>query len=370
MPLLTYANPARRRLRGGGILIAAALVLAAPSLQAAELAIASFEEIGQDAERKVALHLHLSGPIDGTEIDALSEVLGTLDIATLAPQARQIEITLDSAGGGFADGLRLADFFDAQIIATRVQAGARCLSACALAFLGGSRWDPDLAFVTSRRVVEPGASLGFHAPALALSEDGDFDSRSVASAYATALESMGALVDRDVTIPRGLIRAIITTPPNEMFILRTVDEFLAWDIDVDWRPADWQPDAVDIARICAHGNAWRMGLMAGNFNGARFGYASTEDVVAEIARDVLEYAPTGQDGPVIYGYATMPAMFQGQVCIVQLLREPGGWRPASLFYAVPDDGATLADVISYDLPVMSLSHLHTLPLDTDVHALN
>src|SRR6218665_1877038 len=74
-------------------------------------------------------------------------------------------VTLNGPGGSYGTGLDLADFFRANHITTVVERGAKCYSACAFAFLGGSGYSSDERTGTYiDRQIEPGAIVGFHAP--------------------------------------------------------------------------------------------------------------------------------------------------------------------------------------------------------------
>ena len=46
-------------------------------------------------------------------------------------------VCLDSPGGSFGEALRIAKFFKSKPVATKIEAGARCESACALIFMAG-----------------------------------------------------------------------------------------------------------------------------------------------------------------------------------------------------------------------------------------
>ena len=74
-------------------------------------------------------------------------------------------VSLDSPGGHYKTGIALADAFRANITATVVETGDTCLSACAVAFLGGSAfWPTGGIGVFMDRVIEPGATIGWHSP--------------------------------------------------------------------------------------------------------------------------------------------------------------------------------------------------------------
>lgn len=74
-------------------------------------------------------------------------------------------LSLNGPGGNYHTGLALADFLRASNIATVVERGDSCYSACAFAFLGGTGFssDPKIGSYVDR-MVEPGSTVGFHAP--------------------------------------------------------------------------------------------------------------------------------------------------------------------------------------------------------------
>ncbi|WP_423067587.1 hypothetical protein [Devosia sp. CN2-171] len=74
-------------------------------------------------------------------------------------------LTMNGPGGSYLEGLGLADFLRQHHIATVVERGSYCYSACAFAFLGGSAWSSQEGMGTYiDRMIEPGSTVGFHAP--------------------------------------------------------------------------------------------------------------------------------------------------------------------------------------------------------------
>ncbi len=74
-------------------------------------------------------------------------------------------LSLNSIGGSFAEGIKLAESLRELRVATVVENGNVCHSACALAFLGGSGFHATGgvgAYVD--RTIEPDARVGFHSP--------------------------------------------------------------------------------------------------------------------------------------------------------------------------------------------------------------
>lgn len=117
-------------------------------------------------------HIRLSGVILPGDADKLK---AAIDAAPCLSQTcdeyfstgSQAVVTLDSPGGHFLTGIDLAEIIREHAVATVVPSGARCFSACALAFLGGSGfWPTGGVGYYADRAVEPGGELGFHSPYL------------------------------------------------------------------------------------------------------------------------------------------------------------------------------------------------------------
>ena len=81
--------------------------------------------------------LSLSGPIEPGDADDLKTFLAQNGIQEW-DLYRKDRICLDSPGGSFSEGVKLAKLFNLRGIGTGVEAGKRCESACALAFMGGT----------------------------------------------------------------------------------------------------------------------------------------------------------------------------------------------------------------------------------------
>ena len=113
---------------------------------------------GQPQSFKDHKHIRVSGDIALGDADRLIEVLATLD--PFDPTV----VSFDSPGGDYREGLQLADILQARNVSTYVDAGDTCLSACALAFLGGRQEVIRRILYAPRRFVHMDATLGFHAP--------------------------------------------------------------------------------------------------------------------------------------------------------------------------------------------------------------
>ena len=98
---------------------------------------------------------------------------------------------MDSEGGNYLEGIKIAAFISSNYIATRVRTGMRCFSSCAIIFMAGTTDVADYNF--RNRTLEPGGLLGFHAPYLVLPK-GEFSEIDIENAFAAALEEAGELI--------------------------------------------------------------------------------------------------------------------------------------------------------------------------------
>jgi hypothetical protein len=173
-------------------------------------------------------------------------------------------ICLDSPGGAISEALELGAVLREMAIGTKLEAGARCESACALLFMAGSFHAHESGYY-KWRVMHPTARLGFHAPSLQV-ERGDYDAATVTRAYALAMETLARTVE-DLMQNRGfedgehlkpsLIATMLRTPPDRMFHVETVDQAGRWGITIGpLRPTSQTMTEMDFRRACANQKAW------------------------------------------------------------------------------------------------------------------
>ena len=139
---------------------------AALGLSAGSAAAASFTvESGSVPDAKsgaATTRIRITGAIEDGDAERLRAILTRMTGATgAARQGMRIVAELSSGGGDVYAGLNMGYLFKEFDVATRVRAGDLCLSACALAFLGGtaSHLPPNL---VPDRGIELGGQVGFH----------------------------------------------------------------------------------------------------------------------------------------------------------------------------------------------------------------
>lgn len=165
---------------------------------------------------------------------AVDRLRGRLIGAHPNAAAGEHRICLDSPGGSFAEGVRLARFLSG--LSTGVDAGHRCESACFLAFMAGSFNRMEDRPIIPDRVMHPRARLGFHAPSIT-TEARYFRPEEVASAWQIALEAVAELIrlrldERDYAFRDELLDNLLRTGGDEMSYIETVGEAALYNITV------------------------------------------------------------------------------------------------------------------------------------------
>lgn len=131
--------------------------------QSATLAIDTRTLPGLNPKAPIIINLlRLTGRIEEGDAAKLRKILSRIKASTPSvPGSPLATIELSSEGGDFYEGLNIGYLFREFDIATVVRKGDICLSACALAFLGGTAsHGPPTAVV--HRSIEIGGQVGFH----------------------------------------------------------------------------------------------------------------------------------------------------------------------------------------------------------------
>jgi len=111
------------------------------------------------------VHVRITGPIEAGDAQRLADLALDIHVKRWNADINQwLIVSFDSAGGNYQEGLALSDLIQTLNAATYVGPGDQCLSACALAWLGGREevlrrilWQPT-------RFLHVDSELGFHAP--------------------------------------------------------------------------------------------------------------------------------------------------------------------------------------------------------------
>ncbi len=215
--------------------------LGASSGQAAEISIISMQ---YSASHPVP-YLHYEGDTEAGDVAALEGLYNTFvncrESCSDPWGAPTAVLTMNGLGGNYAEGLALADFLREKHIATVVERGAYCYSACAFAFLGGSALSTQEGIGTYiDRMIEPGSTLGFHAP------------YKDEAAFRAALEASGAMATQGQTrdslalmvkelvkwnVDPEVIFKMVGMGPNETYNIKTADDLYLARVNLPPTPA-------------------------------------------------------------------------------------------------------------------------------------
>lgn len=308
----------------------------------------------------VAAALSLAGLPAGA-LAAQIDVIGTLDVdgwsrteimlaGKIEPgDRRKIEkllhddenaiVLLNSVGGDYREGLALAHLFRDRLVSTVVPSGARCLSACAIAFLGGAAAGEEGGTANSRSMALD-AELGFHAPYLRTSGQ-LLTEEAVLNAYDHAIRTVTDFVRSAAAfdISADVAADMMTPQRDELFYIRKVDDIQRIGLEVqDIAPA--RKLTMQMARnICANG------LATGEMT---FGeaYETMQTLLKDLKWPAKPVIPlkTGYFGPVSKGWRIVLPVFEGgegighYTCIVDTVTIDGTLYAGNRGYIFTDDG--------------------------------
>ena len=103
-------------------------------------------------------HFRIEGPIENGDANRLDEITSHFR------EFDEVVISFDSPGGSYAEALRIGDLIFGRDFTTFVGMHDECLSACAIAFLGGRQLLIRSILSEPSRYIHYQGRLGFHAP--------------------------------------------------------------------------------------------------------------------------------------------------------------------------------------------------------------
>jgi len=176
--------------------------------------------------------IRLTGPIKVGDSEELRRMLTRLKAEKVASADRSLATAeLSSRGGDVFEALKMGYMFREFRVATLVRKGDICLSACALAFLGGaaSQSSSDL---EPSRTIEAGGQVGFHNVALnydALHALVEGDRKAIVSeGFDVALGGSSAIIRfaADMDIDPRFVARMLGRPVDQYEYVDTAGEFI------------------------------------------------------------------------------------------------------------------------------------------------
>lgn len=224
-------------------LVLVLLLAAPPAALPADIRLDGTAHDGWSELRRI----RLAGPIVPGDLARLKR-LAVAEDATV--------VTLDSAGGSYREGLALAAFFAAAQVRTLVEAGDVCLSACAIAFLGGTASGEE-GMTTVARGIEAGARVAFHAPFLALS-DGALTEAVVERAYDHAIRTVTDFIRiaEDLAVPPDVAADMMTPQRDALYAVATVRDLVRIGVELAGVAPPPALTASMVTNLCLNGWVW------------------------------------------------------------------------------------------------------------------
>jgi hypothetical protein len=174
--------------------------------------------------------LKLDGPIQEGDGDKLSAALDALPLPAESSRTN-VSVCLNSLGGNYDEALKLITILLKRTnVATVIDRGAQCFSACAFLFMAGNAQRSEDGELGPDRTLDVRGTLGFHAPYLkggatdATAATTENFSRGV-SAIASLLE-----IDRRELYPRGLLGKALKVDPDHLLYIDTIEKAGVWSI--------------------------------------------------------------------------------------------------------------------------------------------
>jgi hypothetical protein len=203
----------------GSLLLLVSLLAVSPAV-GAEIKEVAPVKAGEEQIQKITL----TGRIEAGDADKLENLISENDYTI---------VSLNGDGGDYQEALAVAKVFSDSIAMTIVEDGASCLSACAIAFLGGSGDTDDSGDYAAARSIAPTARLGFNAPTLDVS-DTTLTKQTVESAYAHVLKFISdfVLASNNLHVAPEVIAEIISPRGSETYFVKDAHDLAHLGIEI------------------------------------------------------------------------------------------------------------------------------------------
>lgn len=245
----------------------------------------------------------LDGAISPGDTDKLKKY--ATDNKIIDPEQYEIgyALCLNSPGGSLNEALKLAKYFQEEVVTTVIDQNDACLSACSIAFMFGTEAAGD--YIGSKRAMHYTARLGFHRPSLSIPDRQDYTDEQIDRALKVVLDSVVNLLVEANKVFFGHSQPIMTSDliekmfdheGDDFYEITTVDQVGRWNIDVlGWRP----PERMELHHAhnaCMNILSWPVGL-ASNYQPLNFRMSS----------EITDFKSFQYNGDASTGYKTANA---------------------------------------------------------------
>ena len=209
-------------------------------------------------------NIQLTGVIRSGDVERLEALLNKIEFDG---ELAYSSVCLNSPGGNYVEGVKIAKLLVGWGTATVIRDGAKCLSACAIAFMGGSHADEGGSII--RRFLHVKGQLGFHAPYLNV-KAGKYNKEAVNDAYFVALSAVSELMDFLMLAKRrvggdpiaqvkpGLVKAMLQRKQDEFYYIDDVGRAGLWHISLIGAKIKKDVPTLGLQNACENLYHWRV----------------------------------------------------------------------------------------------------------------
>lgn len=210
------------------------------------LVVTAIPALAAEVTRRPDGTVFLSGPIVAGDLARLRAIRAE-------PHST---VSLKSKGGSFQEGMAIARWFYQTKMRTVIEDANECLSACAIAFLGGSAQGEEGMDLPGRSL-SPRARLGFHAPFLNLGP-GRFTEAHVQTYYDRAVRTIVDVVSnaRYLHVEHGDAAELMRPQRTELLYLDTAQLAGRYNITVQGLKMPPHLTQTMALSLCANGWDW------------------------------------------------------------------------------------------------------------------
>jgi hypothetical protein len=210
--------------------------------------------------------IRFSGPLRAGDALAMKQVLARLAAANPPASGTPLAtVEMSSLGGDLNEGLEIGILFRDYNVVTVVRKKDLCLSACALAFLGGTSAHGSAQEPSTRSAshsLERGAKLGFHAfylnPNSAQSPTAPDPAQGRQQGFSEALAATSSVIlyAAELGIDPRFVASMLTKRQDEFAYVNTTEEFLALKVCPIGLERPQTSLAEQALNICNHSTGW------------------------------------------------------------------------------------------------------------------
>lgn len=203
------------------------MLFAVCGLLAKPVSAAEISETGKDSTTIAECSMVVKGAItkgDAGKIDALlAKWQERQPRAHYEGKYRGLDYVVCISGdsGDYHEGIKIAEVFAKHVVVTSVPVGGACLSACAIAFMGGRDCCVELGRTMVKRHLSLNSILGLGAPTLKPGKE-FYSSKEISETFSQSLDVLTALQNKseDLGISTSIINTLISHRNGNYFLIK------------------------------------------------------------------------------------------------------------------------------------------------------